>query len=242
MELTAKTVLITGSNRGIGLAFVEACLARGVGKIYAAVRDVKQAESLQLFKDDRIEILELDVNQPSSILRASERIAAVDVVINNAGIAHGSGFLQPNSVTIAEAEMLTNYFGPLRLIHALSAQIRASQAAIINVSSIAALCGYSAMGPYSASKAALQSLTQSLRGELSNHQIIGVYPGPVDTRLTDGVNISKAEPLFVAKQVLAALEQGINDVYPDDFSRACFDAYRTHPEQLAQNFAASIQQ
>lgn len=240
IDLRGKAVLVTGANRGIGKALVQVLAARGVARIYAAARQLQDAGALVAIAPQLIVPLQLDITRTEDITAAAMRLGELDVLINNAGIANGSGFLGADSLTIASAEMATNYFGCLNLTHALLPLLRQSEgAAVATVSSIAAISNFPTLGPYSASKAAVHSFIQGLRAELRRENILvqGVYPGPVDTRMTEGVEMAKASPLDVAESVVTGLEEGVEDIFPDAFSIAMYQVFRQDPKQLERQFA-----
>ena len=117
--------------------------------------------------------------------------------------------------------MKTNYFGTLSMVRAFAPILqRNGGGAIINMLSVVAVANAPVFGSYSASKAALHSLTQNIRAELAKQgtQVIGVFPGPVDTAMAEGVPMDKITPSEVAKATLQAIAQGIDDVYPDPVS------------------------
>ncbi|WP_281054674.1 SDR family NAD(P)-dependent oxidoreductase [Thiothrix nivea] len=140
-------------------------------------------------------------------------------------------------------EMETNFFGPMRLTLALLPLLRQSkQAAIFNVSSIAGISHFPSVAPYSISKAALHSYTQGLRAELagSDIQVVGVYPGPVDTRMTAGWETAKASPAQIAANTLEAFSKGETYVLPDDFSAQMYTLFRQDPHELEKAFARML--
>ncbi|MES2674353.1 MAG: SDR family oxidoreductase [Pseudomonadota bacterium] len=238
-----KVVLVTGANRGIGKAIVETLITQGVKKIYAAARNIESLNSLVALGPNVVEAIKLDVNQAADIAQVVSKISHLDILINNAGIATGSNFSGETSLKIAAEEMTTNYFGPVNLTHACLPKLRASKAAaIINVSSIAGISNFPALGPYSASKAALHSFTQGLRAELRQASIFvqGVYPGPVDTRLSEGFEMDKATTQEVASAIFNGLEQGVEDVFPDAFSQTMYQIFSNSPKTLEQQFAAMV--
>lgn len=235
-----KTVLVTGANRGIGEAYVKVLLEQGAGKIYAAARNLDNLKALISLNSDVIVPVLLDVTNPEQIKQLTKTIPSLDILINNAGIANACSSTSDNAVDIARQEMETNYFGPLQVtLELLPLLKQSSQAAIINISSIAGISNFPMMGPYSATKAALHSLTQGLRAELAEFgiKVLGVYPGPIDTRLTEAMDMEKPRPEQVATRTFMALEQGIVDVLPDDFSQQMYAAFLEHPHQLEQAFA-----
>lgn len=234
-------VLLTGANRGIGRALLDELLERGVACVYAAVRDPGSLEGHAEF-GRRVRVLPLDLNRPELIAAIPAQLPQLDLLINNAGTATASGYLSPGAAELAQAEMQTNYLGPLQLTQALVPLLRQSKAGgIINVSSIAGLANFPLIGPYSASKAALHFFTQGLRKELadSSVQVLGVYPGPVDTRMAAGMDMAKAQPADVARQILDAWQHSEDEVYPDGFSQAMVQIFREEPRALERAFASA---
>lgn len=244
MQWQQRTILVTGANRGIGLALVDELIKRGAKRIYVTGRDAHAVqETARTRNNTETELipLPLDVTSAADIASTNARIDQLDLLINNAGIALASGFIQDDSHTIAAQEMATHYFGPLNLTRALLPALRNStQGAIINISSIAGISNMPVLGPYSAAKAALHSLTQGLRAELAQQGVFvqGVYPGPVATRLSAGYEAPKPQPAEVAKIILESFEQGIEDVFPDALSQHWYQIFTTSPKQLEREYAA----
>ncbi len=242
-SIQGKTVLVTGTNRGIGEALVKELVAQGAGRIYATARNPASLEALVAQAPGVVVPVQLDVNDANSIAKLAKEITSLDILINNAGIVNSTTFSGEDALAIAAAEMATNYFGPVNLTHALLPVLHKSQAAaVVNISSVAGLANFPSVGPYSASKAAVHSFTQGLRAELRKANIFvqGVYPGPVDTDMTKGWEMEKATPAEVAKNVLVALQKGEEDVYPDAFAQQMFQVYSQNPKQLEQQFAATL--
>jgi NAD(P)-dependent dehydrogenase (short-subunit alcohol dehydrogenase family) len=215
MKLHNATVLITGANRGIGLAFAREALARGARKVYAGARD---PASVTL---RGVEAIRLDVTKPEDVAAAA-RLDDVTVLINNAGIGSFGGFLAEGSLDAARAQLETNYFGPLRMSLAFAPVLAANGGgAILNVLSIASWISTPMLAVYGSTKAAEWSLTNGLRHELraQGTQVLGMHMGFVDTDLTREIDMAKSTPDAVVREALDALERGAEEVLADDITR-----------------------
>ncbi len=238
-----KIALVTGANRGIGLAYVETLIKQGASKVYACARDASTLDKLNALNTshntDIVEAILLDVTHTEHIQALKEKINTLDLLINNAGVIHGSFYCDENAADIAKQEMATNYYGPLNIIQALLTPLKQSKGAIINVCSIAGISSFPGLGSYSATKAALHSLTQGFRMELSADGIFvtGVYPGPIDTRMAADYDMEKAPPSQVAERTFEAIAKGETDIFPDEFSRQMYDLFLNHPAELEKAFA-----
>lgn len=215
MKLHNATVLITGANRGIGLAFAREALARGARKVYAGARD---PASVTL---RGVEAIRLDVTKPEDVAAAA-RLDDVTVLINNAGIGSFGGFLAEGSIEAARTQLETNYFGPLRTSLAFAPVLAANGGgAILNVLSIASWISTPLLAVYGSTKSAAWSLTNGLRHELraQRTQVLGMHMGFVDTDLTRGIDLAKSTPEAVVHEALDALERGDEEVLADDITR-----------------------
>ena len=160
-KIEGAVALVTGANRGIGRALTEALLTRGVRKVYATARD---PEALRALRDERLVSLRLDVTDADQIRAAAEAASDVELVFNNAGVALARGIADSTVLDQARREMEVNYFGPLQLLHRLAPTLaRNGGGAVVNIGSAAGLTNVPFFPTYSASKAALHSLTQAAR-------------------------------------------------------------------------------
>ncbi len=233
MNLTQKTALVTGANRGIGRATVDALLAAGATKIYAAARSV---DRLPEFDDPRVHKLELDVTDPTSIAAAAAEAADINLLINNAGTAHFGGALE-SPLDDIEADMRVNYFGTLDVIRQFMPALESNaNAAIVNVATIAAFVNFPGIGGYSASKAALYSLSQGLRIDLAPRGISvhTVNPGPIDTDMAKDLEMAKTSPEEAARRIVLGLENDDADIFPDDGSEQMFAVWQGNYRDLEQ--------
>jgi len=216
MNIDNATVLVTGANRGIGLAFARALLARGARKVYAAARD---PATITL---PGVEPLRLDVTKPDDVAAAVARAGDVTLLVNNAGIAHLGGFLTPDSEEVARRMLETNFFGMLRMAQAFAPVLAANgQETMLNVLSIASWINRPLLGGYGATKSAAWALTNGLRHELraQGTQVAGLHMGFVDTELVRGMEVEKTSPDTIAQRALDALEAGRDEVLADEITR-----------------------
>lgn len=214
MSLSNKIVLVSGANRGIGAAVVRELLKAGVSKVYAGAR---HPASLPNFGDKRVVPLQLDVTSDTSVKAAAEAAKDIDVLVNNAGTAAFNDWMTATRDVI-DADMNTNFYGTLRVIRAFAPHfVSRGAGTIANVISIVGLASVPTLAGYSASKAALQSLTQGLRGTLkkSGVSVIGIYPGPIDTDLAKNIPLEKATPEHAAVNIVRGLENGEPNIFPD---------------------------
>jgi NAD(P)-dependent dehydrogenase (short-subunit alcohol dehydrogenase family) len=245
MNVHNSVAFVTGANRGIGRAYVEALLQAGVRRIYATARSIETLQDLVALAPDRIMPIALDVTDVDRVNATAQTAQDVTILINNAGVIGSGGLFTPKSVETAQWEMNTNYFGTLSMVRAFAPILkRNGGGAIVNMMSVVSVANAPVFGSYSASKAALNSLTQNIRAELAKQgtQVVGVFPGPVDTAMAEGVPGDKAEPLDVAKAVLQAIETGIEDVYPDPVSVSVFSAIAEPLKAVEKMFAGWMPQ
>lgn len=178
---TSEVVLITGCSTGIGRDLAQR-LAQSGYTVVATARKVDTLQGLHAALK-----LPLDVTQPESIRQAVEctleRFGRIDVLVNNAGYAV-CGTVEEISVEQVERMFAANVFGAMRMIQAVAPHMRRQRAGrIINVSSIAGKLSTPVNGAYSASKFALEALSDAARLELESFgvQVVLVEPGSIKT-------------------------------------------------------------
>src|ERR1700680_4618340 len=157
MTIAGRTVLVTGANRGIGKALVEDALRRGAARVYAGTRQPL------VHSDKRVTPLTLDVTDAAQTQAALERVASLDILINNAGMALYDDLSDRAAL---ERHLDVNLFGTYGVTQAFLPLLTRSRGAIVNVLSVAALATLPIVPAYSISKAAGFSLSQSLRALL----------------------------------------------------------------------------
>ncbi|MFI7216636.1 SDR family oxidoreductase [Micromonospora maritima] len=209
MQIKGTKALVTGANRGLGKAFVEALLARGATTVYATAR-----------RPDQIAVpgavpLRLDITDATSIAAAAAEVGDLDILVNNAGISTDAPLLGPSTDNIRR-EFDTNFWGTLNVTRAFAPRLAGG--AILNV--ISALSWYafaSSSNGYAASKAAEWSLTNGVRLELAGQgtQVTALALAIADTDMMAGVDIPKLPPHEVVARALDGLEAGDLEVVAD---------------------------
>jgi NAD(P)-dependent dehydrogenase (short-subunit alcohol dehydrogenase family) len=219
MNIAKKTVLITGANRGIGLALVQEALRRGARRVYAGTRGALA------IADERVTPLKLDVTSAEQIQRAVKEVDTLDVLINNAGIAPYDDLSRLDAI---EQTLAVNFFGTYNVTRAFLPLLQRSKGAIVNNLSLVALAPLPAIPAYSISKAAVFNMTQSLRALLAGQGVTvhGVILGPVDTDMNRGLEIPKASPESAATGIFDGLENGEEDIFPDPMSQSIAEGWR----------------
>ena len=215
------SVLITGANRGIGLALAEKFKAAGFDVIGTA-RSPQKADDLKAL-DVRVE--QLDVTDPASVSALAQRLDGLplDYVINNAGIkGHDSGDLAELDIEKLDMTLDVNTLGPLRVIQALVPNVRASKHKVFaNISSMMGSMEMNTWGcclGYRASKSALNSFTKTLAVDYADTGLVFVtmHPGYVQTDMNDGQgNITTAQSAEGLFNVISELTVDDNGKYYD---------------------------
>jgi NAD(P)-dependent dehydrogenase (short-subunit alcohol dehydrogenase family) len=226
MNLKNAVVLITGANRGLGLAFARIALARGARKVYAAARD---PSTITL---PGVEAIKLDVSNPADVAAAAARATDVTLVINNAGVAAMGGFLDADAIESAQRHLDVNLFGSLRVAQAFAPVLAANGGgALLNVLSIASWINGQPLGLYAMSKSAAWAMTNGLRHDLraQGTQVLGLHMGFVDTDLTKGIDAPKSTPDSIVNQAFDGLEAGAEEVLADERTRQVKQGLSANP-------------
>jgi len=188
----SKTWYITGTSRGLGRAWALAALQRG-DRVAAAARDVGSLAELVDEFGDAILPIKLDVTDrtasQAALQAAHAHFGRLDVVVNNAGYSH-FGFVEELSEAAARAQMETNFFGALWTTQAAIPLLRNQGGGhIVQVSSSGGVIAFPSLGLYSASKWALEGLTEALAAEVAGFGIKTTLIEP-SAYSTDGPGIS----------------------------------------------------
>ena len=178
----SKVILITGASSGIGKAIGDLLCNKNF-KVYGTSRDPSK------YINSNFQLLGLNVNNPSSINKCIDEIikieGSIDVLINNAGVGI-TGPLEEIPEIEIENNFKTNFFGPLNIIKKVLPIMRSKKSGlIINVTSLAAYVGTPYRSVYSASKAALDLVSETLNMETKpfNIKVVTVAPGEFSTNI-----------------------------------------------------------
>ena len=230
MNLTGRTILITGGSAGIGLAFALKFVELGnevivTGRRQAVLDEVKA-------KYPKLHTIQSDVADPAQIAALAARIKAdfpkLDVLMNNAGIMIHRNLTSP-AADLAElmAEMNINVGGVIGTTSAFIDILTANKGTVINVSSALAFVPLPSAPIYSASKAAIHSYTESLRFQLQEAgvEVIELMPPAVKTELTSDLPEGSLKLITtdeLVKQSFAALKAGAQEIRPGQAKQLAF--------------------
>lgn len=262
-SVEGKVVLVTGANRGIGKAIVEAFLKHGASKVYAACRSVESAETA--FRDclessvravetttndgnsGIVVPLRLDLGDPKTIQEIATIATDVDIVVNSAGVLTRTSPLEGEiAIKNLQHEMEINVYGFLRLANAFVPILECcdGKGVLVQINSAASLrCADPNASTYSASKAASFSLTQALRCQLRDRgvHVISIHPGPINSDMLADLPALAAisPPTSVVSESLIDSICSSTDlppflVYPDEKAKGLGNAYESYAKLVIE--------
>lgn len=236
--VNGSTALITGANRGIGKAILEALLGSGAKKVYAAVRNPASADPLIEAHGERVAAIAVDLQDPDTISGAAQTAIDVDLVVNNAGVLKQSLPLDTDAIDSLKFEMEVNAYGLMRIAKAFAPVLKANGGgALVQLNSVASLKSFPDFATYCASKAAAYSITQALKDVLIQQgtHVLSVHPGPIATDMADDAGFDSdmtAPASAVADGIVASLESGNFHVFPDPMAEQIGSAYGNFAEDV----------
>jgi short-subunit dehydrogenase len=199
-----KNIVVTGASSGIGLAIAEIFLKKGF-RVFGSVRTERDAERLKASLGEHFVPLIFDVKDNEAILKAADFVKktvntepashderGVALLVNNAGVAitgplqhiDNEEFIEQFNINVFGVQRVTQAFLPLM---GATFNMDVPKGKIIQISSVSALISQPFVGPYCASKAALESYNDALRRELAlfGIKVVSIQPGPVKTPIWD---------------------------------------------------------
>lgn len=239
-DIKGKVALVTGANRGIGRAIVDAFIESGATKVYAAVRDVDSAKPLVEKYGKKVAPIKLDVSKNDTIFAAAKTAGDVQVVVNNAGVLKTAGPLSSDAIDSLKFEMDVNVYGLLRMAQAFAPILKTNGGgALVQLNSVASLRSFADFATYCASKAASYSLTQALRDKLVEQgtTVLSVHPGPIATDMADHAGSEEVAepPSLVAEGIVSALRAGEFHLFPDTMAKQFGAAYKGFAKEVVES-------
>jgi NAD(P)-dependent dehydrogenase (short-subunit alcohol dehydrogenase family)/uncharacterized OB-fold protein len=244
-----RKALVTDGTTGVGRALIRALGEAGADLVWVGYAEPWKhpAALAELGALARVALVPLDVTDSGSVKAAAAEIGGkVDILVNTAEVHRVQGIASRSGVESARAEMDVNYFGLLRLAQEFGPAMRArgadgasSATAWVNMLSIYALTNYPPHGTYSASKAAALSLSQCLRAEMRTGgiRVVNVFPGPIDDEWNQTLPPPKLAPAALAKAVIKALQDGVEDLYPGELAEEWLARFRESPKTLERELS-----
>jgi NAD(P)-dependent dehydrogenase (short-subunit alcohol dehydrogenase family) len=214
MEITGKTALVTGANRGLGRHLAAELRDRGA-TVYAAARNPASVDLPGVIP------IALDVTDPASVAAAAARAEGVAILINNAGTSTGASLLTGDLDNV-RLELDTHYFGTLAVIRAFAPQLaQQGRSAVLNILSALSWVSFPNVGAYCAAKSAEWSLTNALRQELATQgtRVSALHVGYMDTDMTRNVTAPKSDPADIAKIAIDGIAAGDAEIIADETSK-----------------------
>ena len=220
--MTQPLVFITGASSGIGQALAHRYHQAGFRLALVARRtsEVKTWASAQGISPDSYEIYSADVSMTDSIVAAGRdciaRQGLPDVVIANAGISVGMDTAVLSDIDVMARTFATNNIGMAATFQPfVDAMVQRGSGTLVGIGSVAGIRGLPGHGAYCASKAAVISYCESLRGELRPHgvRVVTVSPGYIDTPLTQQNRYSMPflmQPADFAERAFRTIQAGVS--------------------------------
>jgi uncharacterized oxidoreductase len=238
MNITNKTVLITGGSAGIGFQTAKLLSERGNKVIITGRNETTLQKAADILNN--VSYFVSDVTKEEDVTSLvdylSQNYPETSVLINNAGNAFAYHLsADANAFDKATAEMLTNYLAVIRLTEKLLPLLgKQPEAAIVNVTSIVSFAPNAFVSTYSASKAALHSYTQSLRHTLAATTKIKVFellPPLVNTEFSKDIGGDNGiPPQVVAEQLLEGLTTGQTEIHVGDTAHV-YKVFLSSPQE-----------
>jgi NAD(P)-dependent dehydrogenase (short-subunit alcohol dehydrogenase family) len=214
MDITGRTALVTGANRGFGRQLAAQLRDRGA-VVYAAARNPASVDL------EGVTPIALDVTDPASVAAAAAATRDVSILINNAGSGTGASLLTGDLADV-RLEMDTHFFGTLAVTRAFAPQLAEHErSTVLNVLSVLSWVTLPDIGAYCAAKSAQWSLTNALRVQLAPQgtRVASLHVGYMDTDLARQVTAPKADPADIARIALDGIAADETEIVADEFSK-----------------------
>jgi NAD(P)-dependent dehydrogenase (short-subunit alcohol dehydrogenase family)/uncharacterized OB-fold protein len=245
-----RRVLISDGRSAVGQAMAKAFSEAGAGIVFVGIADPWKPfpGQAELARIAQVEIVPLDVTDTESVNElAAQNGGRIDIVVNTSEHIRPGGIVARGNLTLAREEMDVRYFGMMRLVQAFGPTLRLrgadganSACAFVNLLSVHALMNWPAFGANSATEAACLSAAQCLRAELrpGGVKVLNAFFGPLETEWFQTVPPPKLAPAALAKAVVAALREGVEDVFVGDIAQDVRERLNSNPKALERELGS----
>lgn len=213
MQLSGKTILVTGGTDGIGAQLIRQLRDKGA----AVITQGRNADRVAATRADGFEVTQADLSSPAGVnaLLAGLKDRPIDVLVNNAGAGVDHDFREAApDLAASDATIFLNLNAPIHLIAALMPVLKSRpEAMIVNVTSGLAIAPRAGGPVYCATKAALRSYSQALRHQLKGTgvHVLEALPPVVETKLTAGRGSKKMAPDACAREIVTGMERNADE-------------------------------
>ena len=239
-----RRVLITDGRTAVGQAMAKAFCEAGASIVFVGIANAwKPYPGMQTLAGlDQVEIVPLDLTDSQSVTDlAGQNGGRIDIIVNTAEHVRAGGIIGRDGISEARDAMDMRYFGLMRLAQAFGPALRfrgadgqSSATAFVNLLSVHALMNWPAFGAHCAAEAACLSAAQCLRAELrpGGVKVLNAFFGPLETEWFQTVPPPKLAPSALAKAVVNALKQGLEDVFVGDLAQDIRERLAANPKAL----------
>jgi NAD(P)-dependent dehydrogenase (short-subunit alcohol dehydrogenase family)/uncharacterized OB-fold protein len=245
-----RRVLISDGRSAVGQAMAKAFSEAGASIVFVGIADPWKPfpGQAELANIGEVQIVPLDVTDTESVNElAAQNGGRIDIVVNTAEHSRPGGIIARGNLTLAREEMDVRYFGMMRLAQAFGPALRFrgadgtnSACAFVNLLSVHALMNWPAFGANSATEAACLSAAQCLRAELrpGGVKVLNAFFGPLETEWFQTIPPPRLAPAALAKAVIAALKQGVEDVFVGDIAHDIRERLTSNPKALERELGS----
>lgn len=242
--MSKKTALITGASKGIGKAIAVALANNGYQRLILTAKTISNLSNTagqinDLNKDNEVFVVSMDITDISTVAgimaKVWKELGPIDLLVNCAGVAHQSKFLDIKPNTIQE-EIATNLVGLYTTTQIIAKRmVSRGSGTIVNVSSLAGVVASPGLASYSATKAAINAFSTALRHELAGTgvNIVVLLPTLVKTSMSDSIKthfgVWAIDPLEVADSLIKGLNNNKKEIVVGSQAKAAVWLHNLFP-------------